>query len=495
VPAFAAADPRAIYQRLAQASGDWRSPPPLVIRSEAERRQDTSGRRVAWFDTNRKQIVIDQKALGICASLGKDETNCLALLLGHELAHFYRGHSWGGDFGSRFSTLAAGQTVLLESASAAQRLIYETQADESAGLYCYLAGYDGLGAAAVAIPRIYDAYQIPPEATGYPSRSERVRIAAESAKHLALLLPVFEAGNLLFLAGQYEEAARTLDTLADQFPSPEILNNAGVAWALAAGKLFPASTHAEGYPWTLDGTSHLELTQPRAVRGGVRRPTETPEVARTRLMKLAIERFWQALLRDPDYYPAELNLVCLEHLSGRTGTATEHLAAIRPSLAARGDAAEKIARLVADAVDHGPQTGGKTGAFGAAREAETLGGAVPADLSMPKESLAFAVPVIRPGETQVLIRWRRTPQYLGLLIQLDGMSIRVLLADQASSGATRQGLHVGSAWTDLDRYPGEYRRQLLHAGSCRVYEASGAIFCTADDQHLRSWAAYELRAE
>jgi len=39
-------------------------------------------------------------------------------------------------------------------------------------------------------------------------------------------------------------------------------------------------------------------------------------------MKLATERFWQALLRDPDYYPAELNLVCLEHLSGRTGTAS-----------------------------------------------------------------------------------------------------------------------------------------------------------------------------
>jgi hypothetical protein len=310
---------------------------------------------------------------------------------------------------------------------------------------------------------------------------------------------VFEAGNLLFLIGRYEEAARTLDTLADQFPSPEIFNNAGVAWALAAGKLYPAAAHAEGYPWTLDGASRLELAQPRAVRGGVQRPParplESPEAARTRLLKLATERFWRALLRDPDYYPAELNLVCLEHLSGRTGTAAEHLAAIRQSLALRGEAAGKITSLVADAVERGPQAAGKTGGLGAARDPETVGGVLAAELTMPKESASFTVPVSVPGAAPVAIRWRRTTQYLGMLIQLDGVSVRVLLADRPSSGATRQGLRAGSAWMDLDGYPGEYRPQLLHAGSCRVYETSGAIFCTGDEKRIRNWAAYDVRAE
>jgi len=205
-------------------------------------------------------------------------------------------------------------------------------------------------------------------------------------------------------------------------------------------------------------------------------------------MKLATERFWQALLRDPDYYPAELNLVCLEHLSGRTGTAAEHLAAIRPSLAARGEAPQKIAQLVADAIEHGPPAAGKPAGLGAVRDPETVGGLLPAELTMPKESAVFTVP-------RLTIRWRRTAQYLGLLIQLDGLSVRALLADRVSSGATRQGLRVGAAWADVDHYPGEYRRQLLHAGSCRVYEASGAIFCTADEQRIRTWAAYDLKSE
>lgn len=213
-------------------------------------------------------------------------------------------------------------------------------------------------------------------------------------------------------------------------------------------------------------------------------------------MKLATERFWQALLRDSDYYPAELNLVCLEHLSGRTGTAAEHLAAIRQSLSSRGDSSsEKLARLVADALAHGPQVDGKTNGPGPARDPETMGGALAAELTMTKTSAAFAVPVTRPGEAPVMIHWRRTAQYLALRIDLDGASLRALLADKPSNGPSRQGLRVGSTWTALGTYPGEYRRQLLHQGSCRIYEDSGAIFCTADDEHIRNWAVYELRSE
>ena len=132
-----------IYRRLARVTGDGREAPPLEIVPEARRSSD---RQVAWYDTATRKIGMDEKAIKLCQqSVGPRAEGCVAFFLGHELAHFYKDHAWGGDFGSRFSATPLGEGI--QKLTVQQRLAFETQADDFGGIYGFLAGYDSLGTA------------------------------------------------------------------------------------------------------------------------------------------------------------------------------------------------------------------------------------------------------------------------------------------------------------------------------------------------------------
>ena len=112
-----------IYRSLARASGEGRRPPLLEVRSESDRARGGDPRRVAWYDPASDKIGIDDKVLQMCASMhGRRAEACVALFLGHELAHFYKDHRWGGDFGSRFAGLNVARRIQQRDASPEQML-------------------------------------------------------------------------------------------------------------------------------------------------------------------------------------------------------------------------------------------------------------------------------------------------------------------------------------------------------------------------------------
>ena len=47
---------------------------------------------MAYLSPKERTIYIDQNVLEICKSFGKDSSNTLAFLLGHELTHHYMQH-------------------------------------------------------------------------------------------------------------------------------------------------------------------------------------------------------------------------------------------------------------------------------------------------------------------------------------------------------------------------------------------------------------------
>ena len=146
-----------------------------------------------------------------------------------------------------------------------------------------------------------------------------MKIAAGSERSLRQLLPVFESAIHLLVLGEFEAAADCFEFIARDFPSREILNNAGVARAMEAISLFPGGEFRYAYPVELDGESRLAQGQ---VRGG----SSTREVAKRRekLLVAAKTLFQHAHLRDAEYTPAIVNLACVAQLAGNAAEALVH---------------------------------------------------------------------------------------------------------------------------------------------------------------------------
>jgi len=283
----------AIVERLAVASGEARTPPRVRISKRVN---------VAVFWPDQLVIEMDERTFDLCAKGPVPLDDGLAILLGHELAHFYGNHGWLREFGN---DLKPGEfSDRLKKLSDDNRLAAETEADYFGAFTAYLAGFDPVGAAPKLFRAIYAQYA---EMPGYPSVDQRVGLAEASDTRLRELIPIFEAGNLMVALRQYEAAATCFDRIAQDFPSREILNNAGVARAMQAVGMLPSDPPPFVYPFELDLDTRLR--RPPVVSRGADDPAWLARYAR--LVREAQSRFEQAIARDPDYATAYVNLAAV----------------------------------------------------------------------------------------------------------------------------------------------------------------------------------------
>src|SRR4029079_5421791 len=96
-PKFKQADE--VYRNLIRAVGDSRTPPELrVVRGKS------SVFDIAMFSPKQHRILVEERFLDVAHRLPtSDGPHALALILGHELAHFYRNHPWALEFGNAFA--------------------------------------------------------------------------------------------------------------------------------------------------------------------------------------------------------------------------------------------------------------------------------------------------------------------------------------------------------------------------------------------------------
>ena len=314
-----------IYDDIARAFGDGRLPPRLVLSPEGAE----GWLIVAWSDpgnggdvgitgslgdAQEGYIAVDERVYDLFARPGRDLEGALAFIIGHELAHFYLRHGWAGDFGNSFASLDMGKKML-KAASLDEVMRRETEADYFGGFYGFLAGYDTLGSAPEVIDLLYAEYQLPDKIPSYPSRLERRAIAERAGMNLRKMVPLFEAANRLLLLRQYPEAARLYNHLARAFPSREMFNNAGVAYALEALSLFRPGTLGYAYPFEFDAETRL---LGKSARG---KGLDLDRERRNRLLQRAADAFDQALARDREYAAAKVNLAAVNSLLGDNDTA------------------------------------------------------------------------------------------------------------------------------------------------------------------------------
>jgi hypothetical protein len=353
---------RRVYSRLVKAIGDARPAPTLQFIRDST----GSGNRVAWFDPSTKAIALEERAFDICVSTGRDSLNALAFLLGHELAHYYKDHAWGGDFGSENADLISGRLIEKSSGSVDEILTMETQADEFGGFFGHLAGYQSLACASSLLPAIYNGFHLPQRLNGYPALPERITIARRSAERLESLIPIFDAAERLLVIGSYKQAGELFDVVSRAFPSREVLSNAGVARALEAVQLLDVHTWPWVLPFEIDGTTRLYT------RGSRGESEEERDAQRSRLLEEASSLMHQAANKDPEYVPVLTNLALVHLLIGDEAFAQAYSSKAVAMARKSGNTPDIIAALQAQALV-AERTGNHSAAVEEMREAASLG--------------------------------------------------------------------------------------------------------------------------
>lgn len=286
---------RQVFDRLVLARGDFGLPVPNFELVE-------NGQEVARFQG--RTIYLGVKAYDLCTTFGADSLNALAILLSHELVHYYAGHTWEDEFSRDFAGTELPQEVKdswLED---------EVQADLWGGLLAYTAGYDVRNVAPRFFPDLYTAFKRDESLPGYQKLSDRVQLARRTGEKVQQLVHFFETANYLVGIGMYEDALAYYQVILEQgYRSRELYNNIGAYYAQAAILLFRKTEMPYGFPLELDAESRIG----RSTRGG---EAMTDKDRREQLLQESLQYFEKARSLDPGYTVALINQACAYALLG-----------------------------------------------------------------------------------------------------------------------------------------------------------------------------------
>lgn len=276
-----------VYGNIAHAVGGNKLPPELILTKKSQ------WRGAGFVYQPSPRIILEEKLFDLCqGKFGNQFPDALAIILGHELAHFYQNH----EKNTSFAAPADKDNVHLE-----------VEADYYGTYYGALAGYHTVQNLEKVLDLIYEAYQLPEQLNGYPSKSARYRIVREEIDKLSSLTNAFLTGQFLYLMKEYQLAADCFHYITEEFPSREIFNNVGVSYLALAMKFVDQDDQYYAYPFELDPSSRLQKVTMRAA-------DQSNQLQLNRFLGMAKANLEQAVKLDPDYFSAHINLACVSIL-------------------------------------------------------------------------------------------------------------------------------------------------------------------------------------
>ncbi len=291
-----------VFDNIVNAYGNVKAPPSLQLITK----KNSAGYPASYISTPIPTVKVEEQVFDICSRMGNDSLNALAIILSHELAHYYNDHTWCSDYSYAIRNTELGKK--LKSQNKGEQLRNETQADHNGIYYCCIAGYAPFGVYDKLIDRIYAVYKLPAAVSGYPSKSERKMVCSQAQEKIRQLYPVYDAGLLLLYLNYLQEAESCFDYLAKYFPSREIYNNLGIAKFLYALKLKPYDTLNFIYPVDIDPASRLFQNSTRSGDNEYDRYIS--------MLKDAKKQFEKAISLDPSYISSYINLACVNDALG-----------------------------------------------------------------------------------------------------------------------------------------------------------------------------------
>lgn len=292
-----------VFENLVNAYGSNKSSPALKILPKK------SPKIVAQYIAYPSATVqIDEDLFDICMSFGKDADNALAIVLSHELAHYYNDHNWCSDYAFALQNSTLGKT--LNKISKQTKIEKESIADSYGLFYASIAGYQPFEIFNPLLDKVYKHYKLSTTLQGYPQLIERKALNKIQKEKIKKLVPVFDAGVVLLHIKKYTEAAFCFDYLTKFFPSREIYNNLGVAQFMNALNFRQTTNIDFIYPMDIDIASRIYQSE---VRGT---DTTNKKTQFVQLCQEAKASFEKAINLDNKYIPAYINLACLQDAKG-----------------------------------------------------------------------------------------------------------------------------------------------------------------------------------
>lgn len=269
---------------------------------------------VATYYPRANVIKLEKRAIDICQSFGADGEAALAFIIGHELAHaFQRSKS---SFAGPSSYLELGLTDVAHSKEK------EREADIFGVFSAYLSGYKTIKILPTLIQKLYEGYGLVEKPlVKYPELGIRKRTAREVRKKVEELVQIFEVANHLSVIGEHELAASSYQYISKYYQGPEVLNNEGVAHTLHAINFSANNVDDYLYPLEIDWNSRLR--KPRLLEGD-RALTPTEQRYRQKYLLKALEKFKEALLLNPNYFSADINIISVLSLMGQHQQAIDY---------------------------------------------------------------------------------------------------------------------------------------------------------------------------
>ena len=227
------------------------------------------------------RIIIDEELIDACNSLGNSKNSAIALILGHELAHYYRRDSYYTNLG------------FADNKTAYDKRQLEAMADFEACFHAQINGYNP-NIFGKTLDLIYRLYHLPENINGYYPKKFRKNSYAEKLKELESKTTYYEVGTAFYFDKKYEEAADLFQNLSLYFPSREIWNNLGASYLQLGFKEMEVSGQEFIFPVEYD--IHTRMSS--GSRG----------ILNDDKIEKSIIYFKKAIQMDNKYWPAKINL-------------------------------------------------------------------------------------------------------------------------------------------------------------------------------------------
>jgi tetratricopeptide (TPR) repeat protein len=222
---------------LYQTEGDFRRPMPRIALTHSKL-------FVARYKPRSNQILIEAEALQLCRSFGADSTLALALLIGHELAHYYARQP-----------VQQPTNFLAFDKHPDTHTDTEMEADLRGIFLCQLAGFERAREVFPAlVSRIYKQYDFRnQQLRAYPSLEHRLQHAELVRQRADTLVHIYEAALQLSGFGYLTQAAECYEYVLRYYQGPEVYANLGTVKALLSQK----AGQGLAFPFELDLYSKL----------------------------------------------------------------------------------------------------------------------------------------------------------------------------------------------------------------------------------------------
>lgn len=251
------------------------------------------------------EIRLGVNFIELARAFGKDSCNVLAHVIGHELAHvLLQQNEFVKQIGSGYASKEYNKQ-LKKIHITLRDSVYERQADEFAGFYAHMAGYNTVNIAPQLLDSIYKKFGLKDSNLNrYPTLQERKLIAKNTKNQMNVLCDMFDAATLCMVAGEYDMSRAFFQTIIqEKFPSKEIHNNLGLSYLLDAIESLDSTEYPYVFPCEIDFQTKLDSESQRGL-----------SIGSIALLKEALRHFSNATINKPEYYLAWLNKAITEFL-------------------------------------------------------------------------------------------------------------------------------------------------------------------------------------